>query len=89
MSKKQFDILKACFWLLSAIVIAVMSMLFVTMMGCVYGVGMKVIEPGTCTKSGLLETIHSWWQELLTAILALIIAGTGGKPPPPTDEGTK
>lgn len=58
-----------------------MILLIVTSLGCVIGVWYKVIDAGACTKSGLVEALHTWWQELLTAILALIIAGNAPKKP--------
>jgi len=63
-----------------------MLLLIIVSTGCVMGVWYKVIEEGACTKSGLTEAIHTWWQELLTAILALIIAGGQFKPPNKPDE---
>lgn len=56
-----------------------MIILFIVTIGCVAGVWVNAIEPGVCSKNGLVEAIHTWWQELLTAILALIIAGTTNK----------
>lgn len=56
---------------------------------CVWTVGIARTMPiGSC--ADVREQIQSIWAELLAAILALLLAGRGGSPPPDRqDEPTR
>ena len=75
--------LRACFWLVAVVVVAVMSMAVAGVAACVVGVWVGKIPVGSCAERGIYEEIHNWWTEILTAILALLVASRSGPPPPP------
>jgi hypothetical protein len=83
----QFDMLRACFWLLAFVVAIVMATVFLGVIGC----GILALRnnslPGTCITTGLPQIMHDWWAEILTAVLALIAAASGRLPPPPPPPG--
>jgi hypothetical protein len=75
--------LRACFWLLAATIGVVLFCMIITALACTLGVLYGVAPPGTCIKLGLVQSLHDWWAEILTSILALIAAGSNRPPPSP------
>jgi hypothetical protein len=77
-----FNLLRAAFWLLAAVVAVQM---FVTLAGAgtCFWMFVRLIQPlpvGSC--SGFLGQIREMWAEALATVLALLLAGYGIKPPP-------
>lgn len=82
MSQPPFDLLRACYWLVAAIVVTVLFMMLIGLGGCIIGVAVGRLPPGHCSDSGLGQMLHDWWSELLTLILALLVARPPPTPPP-------
>lgn len=80
MSRRPFSLLQACFYLLAIVVLIMMVETLVALAGCVWIVAVDHKEPlGACQSMGAL--IRDIFSELLTAILALLLAARN--PPPP------
>jgi hypothetical protein len=84
----HFDMLRAAFWLLAAMIIA---QVVVTLAGggVCFWLFVRLIQPlpvGSC--SGFLGQVREMWAEALAAVLALLLASRGGGPgpPPPPEE---
>jgi hypothetical protein len=78
--------LRAAFWLLTAVVAVELIATLVAVAGCVWLVAIEQSSPiGACGRIG--DQIREVWAEVLAAILALLLAsrngGDGPKPPPP------
>jgi hypothetical protein len=58
--------------------------MLIVAVGCTYGTLSGRFPIGECVKLGLPEMLRDWWTEILTAVLALLVAR--GPPPPPPDE---
>lgn len=78
---RDFNILRAVFWLLATVVIITMLLVATGIMTCTFLVFIGQHKPGTCIEAGIAEELHNVWTEMLTAILALLAAGRGGSPP--------
>jgi len=87
LSKPPFDLLRACFWLLAALVgVALLGML-VTIGFCDLAVWTGRVPVGTCVKLDIPEMLRDWWESALTAVMALLVAR--GPPPPPAPPPTE
>jgi hypothetical protein len=82
--KPPFDLLKAVFLLLCAVVGVALLMLVASVGSCIFGVLSGRYPAGTCQTLGVNQLVHDTWQEILTACLALLVAR--GPPPPPPPE---
>lgn len=80
--------LRAAFWLLSAVVAVELLATLAALSGCVWLILVQRVEPlGACRDVG--AQIREVWAEVLAAILALLLAakngnggGNGGPRPP-------
>lgn len=81
-----FDLLRACFWLMAIIVILVMVMLVAIATGCGYMVISGRMPPGTCVALGISGQLRELFSEVLTAVLALLLAARSPPPPPDKDQ---
>lgn len=71
--KDEWNLLRACFWLLAIVVSVSMIETLMAVSGCIWMVVITAREPvGTCQQIG--DAIRSTLDQLLTAILALIVA---------------
>ncbi|HEX8812877.1 MAG TPA: hypothetical protein VF742_12875 [Terracidiphilus sp.] len=86
MPRPPFNLLRACFWLLAAIIGTVLLGMLITTGGCVIAVITKVQPPGTCVNLGIDKLLHDWWAEMLSAVLALLLAARGMPPPGDDDQ---
>jgi site-specific recombinase len=87
--RPPFDILRAAFWLLAVLVIVTMGLIALVVTGCVVGTLTGRFAAGTCNQIGIGQLIRDYWSEILTTILALLVAGRPPPPaPPPDDEVT-
>lgn len=77
--RPPFDILRAAFWLLAVLVIVTMGLIALVVTGCVVGTLTGRFAAGTCNQIGIGALIRDYWSEILTTILALLVAG---RPPP-------
>lgn len=80
MSKQPFDPLRAVFWLVAAIIGVMLFQMVLTPIACLVGILLRYAEFGACYRLGIYDLLRDAWQEMLTAILALLIAF---RPPPP------
>ena len=80
--RPPFDLLKHAFWLLATIVIIMMGLMLLVVGGCVIGTLTGRISYGTCKELGIGQLIRDYWSEILTTVLALLVA-RGGPPSPP------
>lgn len=83
---RDFNILRAVFWLLAAVVLITMVVVSFGLVACTYNAMVGTHEVGTCIKAGVADELHNIWTEMLTAVLALLAAGRGGSPPSPPPE---
>lgn len=80
--KPPFDMQRACFMLIALLVIGAVVVLIVAAAGCTYMVLSGRSEPGTCIKVGITAQLREMFAEVLTAVLALLLAARSGPPPP-------
>lgn len=80
---RPFNMLRACFYLLAIVVLIMMLETLVALTGCAWIVVVAGREPlGACTSMGTM--IRDIFSELLTGILALLVAARSPPPPPPS-----
>lgn len=84
MSRPPFDVLKWSFLLLSVVVLSELGMVLFAAMGCFWAVLSGEFKLGSCFDIGVQA--REIFGELLTAVLALLLAGRAPPPPPPPDE---
>ena len=86
MARPPFSMLRACFYLLAVVVLIMMLETLLALTGCAWIVVVQNREPlGSCQQMGGM--IREIFSELLTGILALLVAARGnGKPPPGAPE---
>jgi hypothetical protein len=78
-------ILKAVFWLLAAVVATALLIILAAEAGCIWLIAIAQTEPiGACESIG--AQVREVWSEMLTAILALLLAARSGGPPRPPEE---
>jgi Flp pilus assembly pilin Flp len=81
--------LRAAFWLLAAVVAVELIATLTALIGCAWLILILRAEPiGACAKIG--DQVREIWSEVLSAILALLLAarnGNGGSPPSPPSKG--
>ena len=85
--KPPFDLLRGVFWLIAIMVGVVLFMMIGTTAGCFLGVGIGVLPIGHCNTVGAFQLMREWWNEILTAILALLVASRPPPPSPPPSKG--
>lgn len=78
---RDFNILRAVFWLLATVVGITMFVIAAGLLACTWNAFIGTHEVGTCIKAGVADELHNVWTEMLTAVLALLAAGRGGSPP--------
>jgi hypothetical protein len=83
--EQPFNLLKACFWLLAAVIGAVMLVGLSGTLGCMIGVMIGTFPVGHCAETGVVQTFHDWWAEILAAVFALLAARNNRPPPPPPE----
>jgi hypothetical protein len=76
---RPFDLLRACFLLLAVVIIVEMLFTVVGGLGCMYLNLLTVRQIGACLP--IIEQIREQWAEVLTAILALLLAYNRPHPP--------
>jgi hypothetical protein len=76
-----FHMLRAAFWLLTAVVGTELILTLVAGSGCIWLIISGTAAIGSCT--GLVGQIREVWAEVLAAILALLLASRNGNGPPP------
>jgi len=80
--RPTFDMLRAAFWLLAALLAAQTFATLFVIGGCAWAVLVQHTEPmGACQQVG--TQVREVWSEALAAILALLLAS---RTPPPPDE---
>ena len=84
MSKRQFDLLRACFYLLAFIMIIEMVATIAGGALCWYVNITTVRQPGACLN--VVAIIREVWSEILTAVLALLLAGRSQPPSKGNDD---
>jgi hypothetical protein len=82
MSRPPFDVLRAAFYLLAVVVIAELGATMFGAVGCFWMILDGRVELGACSNIGTIS--REIFAELLTAILALLLAGR--IPPSPPDD---
>jgi hypothetical protein len=78
--------LRACFWLLAAVILSMLVLTEATVFGCLYMVLSGRSEIGACAKAGITDQIREIMSEVLTAVLALLLATRGPPPSPPRSD---
>jgi len=84
MSRRPFSMLRAAFWLLTAIVAVELLSTMFALGACGWMLLTQAWPIGSC--AGVGSQIREVWAEALAAILALLLAGKNGSPPPPPPE---
>jgi hypothetical protein len=80
MARPPFDIMRACFMLLAAVVLIMMAETLISLASCLWLIAVSRTEQvGAC--QGVSAQVREIMTELLTAILALLAASRGGPPP--------
>jgi hypothetical protein len=78
--------LRACFWLLAAVIGVMLAMQLGIALGCIIGPLTQIVPPGTCQQLGFVEAVREMWAEVLTAVFALLAVARPPPPPPPPPE---
>jgi predicted solute-binding protein len=79
--RPRFDLIRACFLLIAIVTLTIMAETAIAMFGCVWVVVVAERQPlGEC--GAIATTIRELMAELLTTILALLVAA---RPPPPKE----
>jgi hypothetical protein len=82
---RPFNLLRACFLLLAALVVVELIATLTALGGCFWLIVVQASYPiGACASIG--QQVREVWAEMLASILALLLAGRGGgngRPPPP------
>jgi hypothetical protein len=82
MARQPFSMLRACFYLLAIVILIMMFETLLALSSCAWIVAVQGREPlGACTSMGGM--IREIFSELLTGILALLVASRGGNGGPP------
>jgi hypothetical protein len=76
-----FDTLRAAFLLLAVVVLAELGLTLFAAVGCFWMILTNRLQLGACATVG--NTTREIFAELLTAVLALLLAGRSPPPPPP------
>lgn len=77
----RFNLIRAAFYLLAIVIIVVMLETLLILLGCSWLIVIQQREPlGACSQTA--TQVREVISEMITAILALIVAG---RPPPPGD----
>ena len=85
MPRPPFDLLRAAFLLLAAAMGVAMLVILAAESGCIWLIVVEQSQPiGACRDIG--DQLRELWSEMITAILALLLAGRNAPPPPP-DKG--
>jgi hypothetical protein len=83
---RRFDLLRASFLLLAAVVLVELLATMAALGGCFWLiVVVRVEQIGACRDIG--AQIREVWAEMLAAILALLLAGRPPAPPPGGQDG--
>jgi hypothetical protein len=81
----NFNMLRACFWLLAAILLVQSVDTSLGALTCYYLFIESIAKIGDC--SGYGDRVNTIWAEMLATVLALLLAARGG--PPPDDKEPK
>lgn len=76
---RRFDMLRACFYLVGAILLLVMLETLIGATTCIWLVALGRESVGAC--SSLTQQLREIWAEMLAAVMALLVASR----PPPSD----
>lgn len=80
-NRPPFDLIRAAFYLLAAVILVVMTETMVVLLGCSWLIVVMQKEPiGACAEVG--SQIREVISEMVTAVLALLVAGRA----PPKDK---
>jgi predicted anti-sigma-YlaC factor YlaD len=90
MARPPFDMLRAVFWLLACVIMFEMALTLFAGVGCFWLILIGRYEMGAC--SNVSTQVREIFAELLAAVLALLLASRGSRPPPdppdpPTESG--
>jgi hypothetical protein len=75
--RPPFDMLRACFILLAGVIIAEMAMTLIGGFLCFWVNATTLRQVGACLP--VVEVIREQWAEILTAVLALLLAAKSDK----------
>lgn len=81
MARRPFSMLRACFYLLAAVIAVEVAGTIIAAGGCFYLNLATVQTIGACLP--VTQVIREQWAEILSAILALLVASKNGNGPPP------
>lgn len=81
--KKPFDAMRAAFLLLAVILLSELALVIFGAVGCFWLILNGRYEMGACATVG--QQAREIFAELLTAILALLLAARGPPSPPPPE----
>lgn len=79
---RNWNVIKACFYLLAVVILVVMLETLIVLLGCSWLIVVLRADPiGACQQVG--QQIREVITEVIAAVLALIIAARGSPPDPP------
>lgn len=81
--RPPFDMLRAAFWLLAIIIVVQTCWTIVSAAGCFYLNLAGPKEIGACMP--VTTVIREQWAEMLSAVLALLLAARSGPPSQPPE----
>jgi hypothetical protein len=84
MPRRQFSMLRACFWLLAVLLMTEILMTVFGGISCWWFNATGAREIGACLP--IVAQIREQWAESLAAILALLLAARSDPPPPNEEE---
>lgn len=85
MARRPFNMLRAVFYLLAAIILSQIAAALFAGITCVW-FNFKIVQQiGTCMP--ISDLIRQQWDKMFEAILALLVAASAGgsRPPPPPE----
>jgi hypothetical protein len=86
---KPFNMLRACFWLLAAIILVLLFEGSLGIVACAYLTMTERQEIGNCLKAGVVDHIREILELALTTVLALLLADRNKNPPDKDDDDAK
>lgn len=77
MCKQPFNLLRAAFLLLAAVILVELTATMLGLFGCFWLILSGRYQLGACSNATAI--IREVWSEMLAAVLALLLAGKGDK----------